>query len=132
METLEILQAHRVKKTPARMALLKALQLSESPLSENEIKLQMGDVYDRVTFYRNAQTLAEAGVIHRIVVDNTQIRYALTDTKNHAGNHVHFFCEACNKLSCLDWLPVGDYKLPTGYQMHECNVIIRGRCPQCV
>ena len=66
MNAVEILKQHEVKKTPARMAMINALQSNKYPMSENEIKEQMADLYDRITFYRNVQTLVSAGIIHKI------------------------------------------------------------------
>ena len=94
MDTLEILQQHQLKKTSSRVALNDVLKKSGLPLSENEIKMEMGHHYDRITFYRSVQTLIEAGVMHKIAAGDTCVRYALNNCKDgheHAVDHVHFF-----------------------------------------
>lgn len=134
MKPNDILQQHEVKKTLSRIALIKALQTSNQPLSENEIRERMLDQYDRITFYRNVQTLSESGILHRIVIDNTHVKYALNCCEkehHHAIDHVHFYCKECGKTVCLDEVPVQHYPLPDGFKLEECDVVIKGFCKDC-
>jgi Fur family ferric uptake transcriptional regulator len=134
MKPNDILQQHEVKKTLSRIALIKALQTSNQPLSENEIRVRMLDQYDRITFYRNVQTLSESGILHRIVIDNTHVKYALNCCEkehHHAIDHVHFYCKECGKTICLDKVPVQQYSLPDGFKLEECDVVIKGFCKNC-
>ena len=134
MTALEILKQHEIKKTPARMSMIYTLQSSKYPMSEYEIKEQMADLYDRVTFYRNVQTLSSAGIIHKIVADNTTVRYALNCCEhghNHTAEHAHFFCETCKNVVCLNQLKIPAYDLPNGYKFADCDVIIKGTCEKC-
>ncbi len=50
MKATDILHTHDLKKTNSRLALIKALQESTFPQSENEMKSRMSDQYDRITF----------------------------------------------------------------------------------
>jgi len=134
MNASEILHQHDIKKTSSRIAIINALQNSSLPLSESEIKEIMQEQYDRITFYRNVQTLADSGVIHRIVIDNTLVKYALNCCEHghqHAANHVHFFCKRCQKTVCLQEVGVQPYALPNGYNMTDCEVVIKGVCKTC-
>jgi len=134
MDALEILQAHNVKKTSPRIAIIKAMQSSTIPLSENEVKASIGQLYDRITFYRNVQTLIEAGVIHKIVIDNTNVKYALNDCTqghNHGADHVHFHCNCCKNLVCMPDVKANNFNLPQGYETNQCDVVIKGVCCDC-
>jgi Fur family ferric uptake transcriptional regulator len=134
MNATEILQHHQVKKTTPRVAIIQALQQSHSALSESDMKESLGDFYDRTTFYRSMQTLTEAGIIHRIVADNVLVKYVLNCCENghhHKADHVHFFCQLCKDLVCLEDLKVQSYQLPAGYTEETCDVIIRGLCANC-
>lgn len=134
MNASEILHQHNIKKTSSRVAIINALQSSELPLSENEIKEVMQEQYDRITFYRNVQTLSESGIIHRIVIDNTLVKYALNCCEHghqHSTNHVHFFCKSCQQTVCLEDVCVQQYTLPSGYKMTDCEVVIKGVCQTC-
>jgi len=134
MTASDILEHHRVKKTTPRVALIKALQAGDAPLSESEIKNLMGELYDRVTFYRSVQTLSRAGIIHRIVADNVMVKYALNNCENghhHQVDHAHFYCHKCHALFCLRSIRLETLTLPDGFVDEEHDLVIRGVCKQC-
>jgi Fur family ferric uptake transcriptional regulator len=134
MNPVEILLQHNIKKTSPRVAIIQALQKGGIPLSEAEIKVEMGDLYDRITFYRSVKTLMEAGVLHRIVVDNTTVKYAMNhceECHRHEPDHVHFFCKKCHALQCLNVTKIPTYDLPNGFMADEYEVIIKGLCINC-
>lgn len=134
MDAIEILQNHQLKKTSPRVAIIQALQTSLNPLSEAEVKDKMGALYDRITFYRSVLTLEEAGIIHRIVADNTLVKYALNHCEKghqHKTDHVHFYCEKCNSLVCLNAIKTQFYQLPEGFTNTQCDVVIKGLCDKC-
>lgn len=133
MSPTEILQQHQIKKTSPRVAIIQALQKSPVSLTEGDIKSKMGDLYDRITFYRSVNTMMDAGVIHRIVVDNVTVKYALNKCEkghcHHAG-HAHFYCRVCNELICLNEVKVKT-SIPEGYTQEELELLIRGVCKRC-
>lgn len=137
MDALEILKLHEIKKTPGRMAIIKALQKHCSPLSENEIREEMQENYDRITFYRNIQTLTASGIIHKIVIDNTLVRYGLNccEAKHahhfHRNEHAHFYCESCRSVVCLEQVRIPEFSLPAGFRSSDSDIIIRGKCGKC-
>lgn len=131
----EILSLHHLRKTPVRLAILESLMKSGLPLSENEMRAGMHGTQDRITFYRSIQALLEAGIIHRIVADNTTVRYALNQCSAqqhvHSSDHVHFFCTKCERVECLQGIRQQSYELPMGYIGDSCEVIIKGICKIC-
>lgn len=137
MDALEILKLHDIKKTPGRLAIIKALQKHCSPLSENEIKDEMQENYDRITFYRNIQILTSAGIIHKIVVDNTLVRFGLNccESKHahhfHRNEHAHFYCEKCHSVVCLEQIRIPEFSLPVGFKSSDSDIIIKGKCEKC-
>lgn len=136
MTPAEILNLHHLRKTPIRLAIVQTLLATGTPLSEMEFREKMSDIYDRITFYRTIQTLMESGVIHRIVADNTTLRYALNhctvQNHDHQTDHVHFYCKKCGKVECFNDVSVTNYPIPAGYQKQECEVVIKGLCTKCV
>lgn len=134
MQAVEILHHQKLKKTSPRLAIIEALQSSRLPLAESEISILMGSHYDRTTFYRSIQTLEEAEIVHRIVVDKLIVRYALNHFDNvskHQPDHAHFYCNKCKRLICLEEIHPGPYRLPAGFQTKESEVIIKGLCNKC-
>jgi Fur family transcriptional regulator, ferric uptake regulator len=134
MGAAEVLKKHGLKKTTPRVSIINVLTSAKHPMSESEIKIRMGDLYDRVTFYRNVQSFINAGVMHKIIVDNRRVRYALNCIERHnqfSSSHAHFICRVCEKIVCLDQVEKFAYTLPPGFTREECDVMVKGLCDQC-
>ncbi len=130
MNATDILKEKGIKKSAQRIAVINALQSAKRPLGEDEIKVDMGEMYDRITFYRTMQVLVNAGIVHRINVDNFRVEYAL-NADDGDMQHVHFYCRQCHKVFCLKDIPVNHYDLPEGYKEEDCEILVRGLCPSC-
>lgn len=131
MNATDLLKGKGIKKSAQRIAVINILQKNMIPLTEEEFKKEMGEMYDRITFYRTMQALCGAGIVHRIIVDNTIVEYALNTEEEHRS-HVHFYCTNCHSVTCLKDVSVYDYELPANYQKKECEVLIKGLCPTCM
>jgi len=133
MNAIELLRAKGLKKTAQRIMLINILRKHAIALTEADIKAEMDDLYDRITFYRTIQILLDADIIHRITVDNITVKYALNDlhAPEHAGNHAHFFCNNCHAVTCLEDVSSLNYTLPPGFTGEKCEVLIRGFCRKC-
>lgn len=127
MNIADLLSGHKLKKSSARISIIRAMLELGVPATEHQIGEKMAAYYERTTFYRSIQTMIQAGLIRKIVVDNTLVMYALRDKPDHA----HFFCDSCRQLTCLEDVHPGPYRLPAGYQTRESEVIIRGLCRVC-
>lgn len=128
MQAIDILREKGVKKSAQRLLVISILQRKGIPLTESEIKAEMGDMYDRITFYRTIQTLLEADTIHRVTIEHITTKYIL-NTDEH--EHIHFYCEKCHAVICLHDVQQHSYPLPAGFEQHACNVLIKGICDKC-
>ncbi len=131
MKAQDILHKHNLVRTSCRQSIIDTIVNSGFAISEEEIKQKIEGTYDRTTFYRSFKTLIENGIIHKIVVDNQLVKYALSENKQISKNHVHFYCNKCGNVECL---PDADLKppvLPVGYSQVEAELIIKGFCKQC-
>ncbi len=131
MKAVEILNNHKIKRTSCREGIIEVVMTAKHALSENEIRERLSGNYDRTTFYRSFKTLEECKIIHKIVIDNQLVKYALDNTVTHKNEHAHFFCTKCNTVQCLDNVTVQKYKLPDGYSDFETDVLIKGICVNC-
>lgn len=131
MKAVEILNNHNLKRTSCREGIINVVMNARQALSENEIRERLSGNYDRTTFYRSFKTLEEHKIIHKIVVDNQLVKYALDVAVTHKIEHAHFFCNTCNTVKCLENLPVQPYPLPEGFSALETEVIIKGMCAHC-
>lgn len=131
MKPVDILNNHNLKRTSCREGIIEVVMTANQALSENEIRERLVGNYDRTTFYRSFKTLEEHKIIHKIVVDNQLVKYALDNTVTHKDEHAHFYCNECNTVKCLDNVPVVKYQLPDGYSDVETEVLIKGTCSYC-
>jgi len=131
MNAIKILSHHHLKRTSCREGIIEVVLSSNEALSENEIRKRLAGNYDRTTFYRSFKTLEEHGIIHKIIVDNQLVKYALDNSITHKREHPHFFCKECNTVQCLDTVPVIEFLLPEGYEQMKTEIIIKGTCALC-
>lgn len=132
IEPEALLRDTPLRKTQPRLRLLEVLLEFNAPMTEREILDRLGDDYDRVTFYRTVGKLEEANVLHRIVIDNLTIKYALNQTHHHCEveNMAHFYCIKCHKVMCMDF-PKIDCTLPAGCTKVGCEILVKGICTDC-
>jgi Fur family ferric uptake transcriptional regulator len=128
----EILHQYDLKNTGCRKFILAELLQSESALSEEEIKKPFPDLFDRVTFYRTLKTLEERGIIHRIVLNDNSVKYALNGHHPDQNRlHAHFHCGKCDEVLCLQGKTRFDAELPPDFVSQEVFVVIEGLCADC-
>jgi Fur family transcriptional regulator, ferric uptake regulator len=122
------------RNTTAKSAILELIKNSEVALSHSEIQKITGDLCDRVTIYRILDRLVNEDVIHKIATCDGTVKYASChhhhDAHHHTHNHVHFSCEKCKLVTCLDHV-VPSFNLPENYVVREVNFILTGLCPEC-
>jgi Fur family transcriptional regulator, ferric uptake regulator len=90
MKPIEILSSNNLKRTSCREGIIKAILSGSGAMSEDEIREQLEGNYDRTTFYRSFKTLREKGILHKIVVDNQLVKYALDSNTTGKSYHPHF------------------------------------------
>ncbi len=128
MNSSDIFNAFKLKKTACRKAIIDIMLKEQKPLSEHEIKNQLMNEFDRTTFYRSFKTLEQYKVIHKIVLDKQEVKYALG---HRQGQHVHFFCNSCQNVQCIETTQSYSFVLPKGYTVDETEILIKGICNQC-
>lgn len=131
MKAVEILNHHHLKRTSCREGILDVLISAIGPLSENEICQSLPGNYDRSTFYRSFIKLVDCKILHKIVVDNQVVKYAISNAITHQDEHAHFYCHECHTLKCLHEVPLSLTPLPEGFIAEEKEVIIKGICSDC-
>lgn len=131
--TQNTLKQFNLRLTGCREVVLEVFQQSKKAISQGELEHLFNEKFDRVTIYRTLKTFLESGLIHK-VLDEGGIRYAVCKEACghvHHHDHVHFKCLQCGETSCLDSILIPNFKLPTGYQLQELNLLAAGICPKC-
>jgi Fur family ferric uptake transcriptional regulator len=122
------------RNTIAKTEIQRLVEASEFALSHADIQIALNGLCDRVTIYRVLDRLVEDGIIHRIVNVDGVVCYArchkCEEGHNHHHNHVHFSCNNCKTVTCLDNV-VPSFKMPRKYKVAEVNFTVSGLCPDC-
>ena len=122
----------KTRNTNAKAVILDLLTKSDVALSPIEIQTLTNGICDRVTIYRVLDRLIKEDLIHKAVNLEGTIKYASCSHlhDNHSHNHVHFSCQKCNLVTCLDNVEPS-FTLPENYQIKEVNFTLTGLCPNC-
>ncbi|MBR5710852.1 MAG: transcriptional repressor [Thermoguttaceae bacterium] len=84
----------------------------------------------RATVYRTLETLADEGLIQRVLHPGSSARY-----DGNPVPHAHLVCTVCGKTE--DWMDssLNTMSYPshssTGYMISNCEITFRGVCPEC-
>jgi Fur family ferric uptake transcriptional regulator len=117
--------------TPARIRVLHLLREAPAPLSHTEIEMRLGnEALDRVTLYRVLDWLVDSGLAHKNADAGRVFRYSAASPGEHA-THVHFRCERCGGVYCLDASPPAAPALPPGFSLMRMDFDLRGTCAHC-
>lgn len=129
------LEAHKVRVTKIRVAILEHLYDENNALSHTEIEKNLSELCDRVTIWRSLQTLEENNILHSFKDSEGTARFALCDhslcKKEHQDNHLHFECRICKTHSCINDIEATIPALPEGFQLEELQLHATGICPKC-
>ncbi|MEM6524520.1 MAG: transcriptional repressor [Bacteroidota bacterium] len=129
-----ILESHSLRITDCRKNVLQFFLNRESALSQSDLENAFTQ-YDRVTLYRTLNSFLASGIIHKIPNSRGVATYGLCrDTcspNHHDDNHIHFKCNHCGEIQCLDDQLIPEVTMPKGYLMETVNMIVDGVCAKC-
>jgi Fur family ferric uptake transcriptional regulator len=131
-----IIRNHSLKSTPSRVDILKVLAEKNKVLMLPDInKYLKNKAIDRITLYRTLNIFQEQGIIHKVPDANGGIGYALCKHErinhSHQDDHVHFKCNNCQTLVCLEKIEIPRIKLPRKYKSEKLNFLVEGICDKC-
>lgn len=129
------LQQKSIKMTRQRREILRLfLTQTHHLFTASEIQqalLEQGHQMDLSTIYRNLETLASAGVLRHIALNDHIARYELI-TEHH---HHHLICLGCNKTEIIDLCPFQEINryvsTQTDFLPTEHRFEIYGYCKDC-
>ncbi len=129
-----ILKSHELRITDCRLDVMQFFLNEKGALSQGDLENQFTQ-YDRVTLYRTLNSFLDSGILHKIPNETGTATYGLChDTcspDHHDHNHIHFKCNSCGQIECLDEKVVPKVTVPTGYQIDGVNMIVDGICATC-
>ena len=130
-----ILLQEGIRPTANRILVMRTLQSAEGICSLREIEDRI-DTLDKSSVFRVLRLLADHHLVHEIDDGTGIIKYELCtdhrhDDDHHDDEHVHFYCERCQRTFCLSEIPVPHINLPDGFEQHSTNFVIHGICSRC-
>jgi Fur family ferric uptake transcriptional regulator len=133
-EVRQLLSRSGLRTTPARTAVLRRLKKAKAPATHAEIAADLVPLgVDKATVFRNLNDLVEPGLVSRTELGDHVWRFGLRDPDHVGrGQHPHFVCVDCGRVTCLHDLdlPKSARKLIAQFgQVTE--IPIRGRCLAC-
>ena len=135
MSATQTLKNFDLRHTNGREEVLNLFLGADHALSHGDIENGLGPDHDRVTIYRTLRTFLDKGILHKVLDDGGNPKYALCRETcaegHHHHDHVHFKCEDCGQTTCLDQVTIPVVALPNGYSRKEMNLLIQGVCQEC-
>lgn len=129
-----LLRDRSLKATPKRLELLNVVANYPAAIPYSELQKKLKH-FDRVTLYRTINALLDNGIIHKASVSTDDVYYALCkeycSTECHNHKHVHFKCETCLQVSCVDVESTLQIKIPN-VKVNQVEIEVSGVCSKCL
>lgn len=128
------LRAAGLRRTPARLRVLAVIQDLDQPRTHAEL---LDDPrlsgLDDITLYRTLTALEGAGLAHRVLgLDGTwRTCRQPVEQPGCPGNHAHFLCTRCGRMTCLTQQPMPRVAVPDGAIVEGRHFLVHGTCPSC-
>lgn len=134
-EALEnLLRDRGLKVTPKRLELLLLISNYSSAIPYSKIQKSLNN-FDRVTLYRTLKSLLDSGIIHKATVSTEDVYYAMCKhyctSSEHHHKHVHFKCNSCLEVSCLDVTTPVHIDIPNVI-IKQVEIEVSGVCEKCI
>lgn len=134
ISTEKILKEKGLRVTPIRIKILELFGSTQIALSQSDLESEL-DESDRITLYRTLKRFESTGILHKVINDSNQKKFALCSDScgygDHVDEHVHFQCEKCGNTQCLEDVPIPQITVPDGFKMNSSKILMTGICNQC-
>lgn len=129
----QMLKATELYCTEARIAVLKVLLQTQSPLRQNQIAKRLPATHlNKVTIYRTLESLVEVGLVHRAFMQKRAWHFELAHHCSATQCHPHFTCLNCGQTHCLTGISIPMAESPyKGFVISRQQVRLEGVCPAC-
>jgi len=131
----ELLVKYDLRLTESRIDVLKIFIRENYAITLQDIESALHHESDRVTVYRTLKTFIKTGLIHKVLNDEGNMKYALCsescNEEKHDHEHLHFKCMRCEQTSCIEDIKIPQINMPKGYVSIKSNILIHGICRAC-
>ena len=122
------------KSHPARIATLRVLHGSESPLTHAEVSDELQNLeIDKATVFRNLTDLVARNVLRRSALGDNVWRFEIIkESAQEHDSHPHFICVNCGSVSCMEDVELKQKSKSTSPLFkHVTEIVLRGHCTDC-
>lgn len=131
-DAITIIRNSGLRVTPHRKNIINIFIKSQHALSESDLEKQLATLCDRTTIYRTLHTLSENDILHKLIDTDGSTKYVLNrETNQPHDEHIHFKCNECGTVECLENLSDQHLVLPEGYKKLYTNFVVVGVCDHC-
>src|SRR6184192_3811510 len=96
------LRAAGLRSTTSRVVVLQHVAAAGKPVSHADVAdVLVPQGFDKSTLYRCLVELADAGLFARLDAGDHAWRFERRGDEHDAGEHPHFVCVDCGKVTCL-------------------------------
>jgi Fur family ferric uptake transcriptional regulator len=131
-----ILKNKKLRVTPFREEVLELFLNQSNAISIGDIENHLKD-FDRITLYRTIKSFIEKGVVHEILMPGDVKKLALcpddcsSDKHIHTTQHIHFKCNECENVFCLDINQFPDITV-SNFKIDALEIQGNGTCENCL
>ena len=128
----QILHESGIRPTAIRIMVLKEIIAYDHAFTLADMEHRMGTL-DRSTLFRTLTLFVEHRLLHEIDNGGGAKLFCRCDCGHHHHHipHIHFTCTACGDTFCIKDIDMTVIPHPTGYEVNEINLVMKGICPKC-
>jgi Fur family ferric uptake transcriptional regulator len=131
---VKFLRDHRVRVTPNRLTVFRAMQNSSKPLTVPDLAQAVENSgLNTATLYRIMETLTDLEVVHPVLQDHQSVAYELVEP--FAQHHDHLVCRRCGRTvdvyDCRLEDAVQSLSDESGFRIDFHQMEFHGLCPEC-
>ena len=129
-----LLLSASLRVTPVRTAVLSQLLRYGRPVSHADLwRRKKIRAFNRVTVYRTLLSLQNRAIVHAVQGADGAWRYCAHALAREycPGNHPHFVCKKCRRMSCLLGQTMPYVEVPEGTVVETKQYVVYGICAEC-
>lgn len=131
MKNRHLLQYHKLKATPQRIAIIELMEYS-GHISIDDLFKEIREKFTAIslaTLYKNIHTMMSVSLIREVKIPGQKTKYEIEKIP-----HAHVLCKICRELKDIPFDPttlMEDTVKNSNYRADEVSIVISGLCPGC-
>lgn len=127
------LEKKGIRPTANRITVMRELMRQTRPVNLSHLEDCLITL-DKSSIFRVLSLFADHGVVHTIDDGSGSMKYEVcgdAESHNPTDMHIHFSCQECGEISCMESVKIPPVDMPEGYEAVSVNYMVKGICPKC-